>query len=71
MHRYPASAYARTLAEARRRLAPRDPDDVAPLALALHLRFPLWSNDRDFEVARIEWFTTARLLALFFPPSRR
>ncbi|MBI2467753.1 MAG: PIN domain-containing protein [Candidatus Rokubacteria bacterium] len=71
LRRYPAGAYARALGEARRRLAERDPDDVAPLALALQLGIPLWSNDRDFEGTRIERFTSAQLLALFFPPSTR
>ena len=39
-----------------------DPDDVALLALALHLGLPIWSNNRDFEDARVRWYTTAQLL---------
>lgn len=54
--------YQRKMAEARRQIGERDPDDVDLLALALWLRVPVWSNDSDFEVARVEWFTTAELL---------
>jgi len=56
------AAYARELAQARRLIERRDPDDIDLLALALHLRIPLWSNDRDFEAAGIERYTTAELL---------
>lgn len=57
-----ADAYERKMSEARRRIAHRDPDDVDVLALALHLKLPVWSNDNDFEEARIEWYTTGELL---------
>lgn len=67
--RYPAGTYRRMIGEARRRVGQRDPDDVDVLALALQLRLPLWTNDRDFEGTGTEYFTTARLLALFFGPS--
>jgi len=50
------------LPRARRKIGKRDPDDVEILALAMHLGWPLWSNDNDFEVAGIEWYTTAELL---------
>ncbi len=56
------SRYAKSLAEARRRIAGRDPDDVDLLALALHFRIPIWSNDRDFKEGNIDLFTTERLL---------
>ena len=56
------SVYASALPRARKLIARRDPDDVEMLALALHLRLPLWSNDNDFEDAGIEWYTTAELL---------
>ena len=59
----PASAYRRKMAAARRRLEERDPDDVELLALALHLRIPVWSNDADFASARTPWLTTAELLS--------
>lgn len=54
--------YADLLSEAKRRIGPRDPDDAEVLALALHLKLPLWSNDRDFEGTGVERFTTAQLL---------
>jgi predicted nucleic acid-binding protein len=56
------AAYTRELAQARRLIERRDPDDIDLLGLALHLRIPLWSNDRDFEAAGIERYTTAELL---------
>ena len=54
--------YRRQTAEAGRRMRRRDPNDVDVLALALHLKLPVWSNDNDFEVGGIEWHTTAELL---------
>jgi predicted nucleic acid-binding protein len=57
-----SSVYARSVPEARRRIGRRDPDDVDILALALHFGLPIWSNDNDFEVAGVEWYTTADLL---------
>lgn len=50
------------LAEAHRRIAARDPDDVELLALALRFDVPIWSNDNDFEDGGVEWYTTAELL---------
>jgi predicted nucleic acid-binding protein len=55
-------AYASKVAEATRRIGRRDPDDVELLALALHAGIPVWSNDNDFDDARVEWYTTAELL---------
>ena len=54
--------YRRSLTQAGILIGKRDPDDVDILALALHLRIPLWSNDSDFEETGVEWYTTARLL---------
>jgi predicted nucleic acid-binding protein len=54
--------YEDTMAEARRLIAWRDPDDIEILALALHMKIPLWSNDNDFEGCGIERFTTAEIL---------
>jgi predicted nucleic acid-binding protein len=68
---YSARTYRQSIADARRRIGKRDPKDVDVLALTLHLGLPLWSNDRDFEQAGIEYLTTARLLAMFFGPSVR
>jgi predicted nucleic acid-binding protein len=50
------------MAEARRLIEWRDPDDVEILALTLQLKVPLWSNDNDFEGCGIERLTTAELL---------
>jgi predicted nucleic acid-binding protein len=58
----PRVQYAKSLAEATRRMQPRDPDDVDLLALALHLQIPVWSNDRDFENLNVDLFTSERLL---------
>lgn len=58
------TAYARQMSEATRRIGRRDADDVELLALALHLKIPLWSNDRDFEDAAIEVLTTEEALRL-------
>jgi predicted nucleic acid-binding protein len=54
--------YAASIVKARKLIARRDPDDVHILALALHLRLPLWSNDKDFEGTGIELLTTQSLL---------
>ncbi len=58
----PRVQYAKSLAEATRRMQPRDPEDVDLLALALHLQIPVWSNDRDFENLNVDLFTSERLL---------
>ena len=54
--------YARAIVQARRLIGQRDPDDIEILALALHLKIPLWSNDNDFRDTGVEWYTTAELL---------
>lgn len=59
----PRKTYLRSVAEARRRIGRRDPDDVEILALALQFDVPVWSNDNDFEDAGTIWYTTASLLA--------
>ena len=56
------SQYASALRRARKLIAHRDPDDVDILALALHLRLPLWSNDRDLEGTGVELLTTEAAL---------
>lgn len=66
LRHYTARTYRQSIAEAKRRISKRDPKDVDVLALTLHLGLPLWSNDRDFDEAGIEYLTTARLLAMFF-----
>lgn len=59
----PRTVYASSLAEGRKRIGRRDPDDVELLALAIHLKLPVWSNDSDFEKTGVVWYTTASLLA--------
>ena len=59
----PQLVYRGSIQEARKRIGHRDPDDVELLALALHFKIPVWSNDRDFEDAGVKWHTTAVLLA--------
>jgi predicted nucleic acid-binding protein len=54
--------YAKRLPEAMRRIGRRDPDDAELLALALYLKIPVWSNDKDFKTARVELFNTEDLL---------
>jgi len=56
------AVYAQSIAQARKRIGWRDPDDVELLALALYFKIPLWSNDNDFEGCGVERFTTAELL---------
>lgn len=53
-------SYAEQLDEARQRIGSRDPNDVDLLALALHLKAAVWSNDRDFRDAGVELWTTAQ-----------
>ncbi len=57
------SVYRASIREAKRRIGRRDPDDVEILALTLHAKIALSSNDNDFEGVGVEWFTTAELLA--------
>jgi predicted nucleic acid-binding protein len=50
------------MAEATRRMGERDPEDIDLVALAMYFRIPVWSNDDDFSVVRVPWFTTAELM---------
>lgn len=54
--------YAKSIAEATKRIGRRDPEDIDLLALALHLQIPIWSNDRDFERLKVKLLTTEDLL---------
>jgi predicted nucleic acid-binding protein len=54
--------YAKSIAEATKRIGSRDPEDIELLALALHLQIPIWSNDRDFEQVDVDLSTTDSLL---------
>lgn len=57
--------YADSIPEAQNRMKDRDPDDAKLFALALHLGIPIWSNDRDFEIAGVQVFTTSMLMQRF------
>lgn len=59
---YTKSQYESHLAEAKRYLEKRDPDDVALAALALKLSIPIWSNDKDFRDVPVVLYPTAKLL---------
>lgn len=63
--------YASAIPEARKLIGRRDPDDVDILALTLHLKHPLWSNDNDFEGTGVDWYITAELLKKLGPPNSR
>jgi predicted nucleic acid-binding protein len=64
---FPRKACAPSLPAARKRIAHRDPEDVDLLALALHFKVPLWSNDNDFNDAGVVRYTTASLLSFLYP----
>lgn len=54
--------YKSELRRARKLISKRDPDDCHLLALALELKCPLWSNDRDFEGLGVTVYSTADLI---------
>ncbi|MCX7750594.1 MAG: PIN domain-containing protein, partial [Candidatus Bipolaricaulota bacterium] len=68
---YPHTFYAGKVAQARALIGERDPEDVDLLALALKLKAPLWTNDRDFEGLGVKIFTTAQLVQLLELGKRR
>lgn len=61
---YSRDFYSSRWKEAENRIGTRDPNDVDLLALALKLRVPIWSNDPDFQSARVRLYTTAELLKI-------
>ena len=61
---YSRDFYSSRWKEAENRIGTRDPKDVDLLALALKLRVPIWSNDPDFQSARVRLYTTAELLKI-------
>ncbi len=61
---YPRHSYEDLIQKASKKLSGRDEDDIELLALAMKLKVPVWSNDRDFQHAGIEVFTTAKLLKI-------
>lgn len=58
---FPPSFYHSKWVQARKLIGKRDPDDVELLALALKLKSPIWTNDRDFEGLGVEIYATARI----------
>ncbi len=56
------TTYKAAIPEASKRIGKRDPDDIELLALAIALKLPVWSNDRDFKGTGVEWLTTEALL---------
>jgi len=57
------SVYADQMDRATAIIGGRDERDIPLLALTLTYRYPLWSDDRDFEgIAEIQLFKTSRLL---------
>lgn len=61
---YPQDFYAGFLSRAGISLSGKDEDDIELRALALKLKVPVWSNDRDFEHSGAEVYPTAKLLKL-------
>jgi len=55
--------YAGQFGSAAARMEARDPDDAHPLALAMALDLPVWSNDDDLLDVGVPRLTTAELLA--------
>jgi len=54
--------YQARLSQAIQDLRHRDPEDAHALALARSLDMPIWSNDRDFQSVKVDFYSTARLL---------
>jgi predicted nucleic acid-binding protein len=61
---YSQDYYKYFLSRASEILYGRDKDDIELLALAMKLKVPIWSNDRDFNVSGLEVYTTAKLLKI-------
>lgn len=61
---YGSGHYADFLSKARKKMSGKDQDDVELLALALRMKIPVWTNDRDFRNTGVQTYTTAQLLKL-------
>ncbi len=59
---YSQDQYKSFLPKASKIMSGRDMDDIELLALALKLKAPVWSNDRDFTASSVKVYTTAKLL---------
>lgn len=60
----PEDGYRDSLEAAKGYLQERDPDDIPLAALALSLRIPIWTNDKDFAEIPLPTYTTGQLLDL-------
>jgi predicted nucleic acid-binding protein len=58
----PPEAYEPHRTEAERRMAGRDPEDWPTVAVALARSLPIWSQDKDLQVAGLTVCTTGELL---------
>lgn len=58
---HPPEAYESHGEEAERRMAERDPEDWATVALALARSLPIWSQDEDMVAAGVAVHTTGEL----------
>lgn len=61
VQRIPSEVVADLELVARERLARRDEEDWAFLALALHLRCPIWTEDKDFFGCGVATWTSDRV----------
>jgi predicted nucleic acid-binding protein len=61
---YNSDFYEDYIHKAALKISGRDVDDIALLSLAMKLKVPIWSNDRDFSKSGIEVYTTAQLLKI-------
>jgi len=59
---YSQDHYKSSLPKASKIMFGRDMDDIELLALAMKLKVPVWSNDRDFTASKVQVYTTAKLL---------
>jgi predicted nucleic acid-binding protein len=57
-----AADYEELRAVAEGQIAHRDPDDWPTVALALRLKLPVWTQDKDLRDAGVKIFTTGDLL---------
>jgi predicted nucleic acid-binding protein len=65
----PGYRYRHALPTALTAIGQRDPKDAELLAVALALKLPIWSNDRDFDVAQgVVRFDTAAMVHRFLLP---
>lgn len=59
---YARDEYKSFLTRSAKVMSGRDIDDIELLALAMKLKIPVWSNDRDFTASGLTVYTTAKLL---------